>query len=84
MLENACDELNGRLPIFVCPMCGDFGCGVGTVEVIKEDQHIVWQNFRWERDYDEWSQQSDNQKHFKRTFDAEQYMKVFDLYRSTL
>jgi hypothetical protein len=32
---------------FVCPECGDLGCGV-TVAVQREGSTITWSDFRWE------------------------------------
>ena len=39
--------------IFVCPECGDLGCGAITCEVIREADTVVWQRFGFENDYDE-------------------------------
>lgn len=38
----------GRLPLYVCPMCGDLGCGALTVEVVQEGESVTWRDFRVE------------------------------------
>lgn len=38
----------GRLPLYVCPMCGDLGCGALTVEVVREVESVIWRDFRIE------------------------------------
>lgn len=38
----------GRLPLYVCPMCADLGCGALTVEVVQEPDVVTWRDFRLE------------------------------------
>jgi len=37
-----------RLSLYVCPECGDLGCGALTCEAIRVDDKIVWRNFGFE------------------------------------
>jgi hypothetical protein len=37
-----------RVAIYVCPECGDLGCGAVTVAVKREAGEITWSDFRWE------------------------------------
>ena len=37
-----------RLPLYVCPECGDLGCGALTCEAIRVGGKIVWRNFGFE------------------------------------
>src|SRR5262245_28285138 len=37
-----------RVAMYVCPECGDLGCGAVTVAVNREAEAITWSDFRWE------------------------------------
>ena len=37
-----------RIALYVCPECGDLGCGAVTVAVEREEEVIIWSDFRWE------------------------------------
>lgn len=53
LLGDAAPELaSGRLPIFVCPECGDLGCGAITVEVDRGPEAVIWRNFGWDVNYE--------------------------------
>ena len=67
-----------RVPLFVCPECVDYGCGVGTVRITREGDAIVWSDFRWERDYDDEIHQSDNEKRLRFSFDAGEYFRALN------
>jgi hypothetical protein len=41
-----------RVALYVCPECGDLGCGAVTAAVVEEGQEVVWRDFRWERDWE--------------------------------
>ncbi|MFF4597668.1 hypothetical protein [Amycolatopsis sp. NPDC001319] len=43
---------DGRVPLFVCPECGDLGCGAVTVIVERTADEVVWRDFGWQTDYD--------------------------------
>jgi hypothetical protein len=42
------DYIPNRVAIFVCPECGDLGCGAVTVSIIHERNTVTWSDFRWE------------------------------------
>ena len=42
----------GRVMFYVCPECGDAGCGAITAQVEESADHIVWRSFGYENDYD--------------------------------
>ena len=75
LMGNEPSELpEGRMMIYVCPECGDLGCGAVTVTVRREGDEIVWDSFRFENDYD--PEMTDHERYgdvgpFQ--FDAEQY-----------
>jgi hypothetical protein len=41
----------GRYEIYVCPLCGDIGCGSNTAEIETEGDRVVWRDFAIEVDY---------------------------------
>ncbi|MWC31172.1 hypothetical protein [Paenibacillus sp. MMS18-CY102] len=51
VLEEPSDMQGNRNSIYVCPDCGDLGCGAISVDMQVEDNKIVWKNFKWEGDY---------------------------------
>jgi len=34
-----------RVMLFVCPVCGDLGCGAITVEIVRDGDLVVWSRF---------------------------------------
>lgn len=38
--------------IYVCPTCGDIGCGAVTAQISQEKELIVWSNFAYENNYE--------------------------------
>ena len=43
---------DGRLALYVCPECGDLGCGAVTVTVRRTANEVVWADPGWQTDYD--------------------------------
>jgi hypothetical protein len=41
-----------RVMIYICPECGDLGCGAFTVRVTNEENQFVWSGFQYENSYD--------------------------------
>ena len=52
LLEMPGDMPSGGVALYVCSMCGDFGCGVVSVKINREEDTIVWSDFGRENDYD--------------------------------
>ena len=69
----------GRVPLFVCPECADYGCGVGSVLITCEGDRIVWSDFRWERDYDDEFKQTEEDLRVRFSFNAIVYFRVLNL-----
>lgn len=46
------DVMPNRVALYVCPECGDLGCGAVTAALAHEDDRVVWRDFRWERDWE--------------------------------
>jgi hypothetical protein len=63
--------------IFVCPECGDLGCGAITARIQRDGEQITWDRFGYENDYD--SNMSDFETFSVLgpfTFSSEQYAAV--------
>jgi hypothetical protein len=44
---------SGRTPFYVCPECGDIGCGAITAEIEITENEVTWKNFGYENNEDE-------------------------------
>ena len=67
----------GRIPLFVCPECVDYGCGVGTCQIEIKDDKVIWREFGWETNYEEELNQEDIDKTLVLSFDISEYQKLF-------
>lgn len=47
------DAPDGRVSVYVCPECGELGCGAVTVCLEVRDQIVHWSGWRYENDHDE-------------------------------
>lgn len=68
----------GRTPFYVCPECGDIGCGAITAMIEITDDYVIWRDFGYENDYSE--PVFDDYKEigpFK--FDKRDYNKIFEI-----
>lgn len=68
---------SGRYPLFLCPECGDIGCGMITIDIVFEQNQVIWENFAYENGYEpiyfEYFEYP-----IVYVFDKEQYLQVFD------
>ncbi len=46
------DMPSGRVSLYVCPECGDLGCGASGVFVERTSDSVVWRDFAYENNYD--------------------------------
>lgn len=51
LLEKPSELPNGRTMFYVCPECGDIGCGAITGLITETAQHIIWRDFAYENNY---------------------------------
>lgn len=69
-----------RLPLYICYLCGDYGCGVTSCELTFDENQVLWTNFGWEVDYEEGLSQSDADSRRRINFDRDEYEFVFQRY----
>jgi hypothetical protein len=51
LTKQSADLENGHTMLYVCPECGDIGCGAITVTIIKSDNSYSWTEFGYENNY---------------------------------
>ena len=78
---SAPDMPNARTSLYVCPECGDLGCGAVTLFVQSEADVIIWKDFGFENDYEDAVHTEGFQNIGPFTFDANQYREVFERIR---
>jgi hypothetical protein len=47
---------DGRVPLYICPECGDLGCGGVTAVVERTADTVVWREFGYQNDYEPFDQ----------------------------
>ncbi len=53
LLEEKASLDSERFCIYVCPECGDVGCGAITIKISETDTSFIWSDFGYENDYEE-------------------------------
>ncbi len=53
LLKEPADLPNNRHTMYVCPECGDIGCGAVSFVVDQVEDKIIWRNFGYENNYEE-------------------------------
>ncbi len=53
LLRRPADFPDNRRALYVCPMCGDLGCGANTVVIEEAENIIIWRDFGWENTYED-------------------------------
>jgi hypothetical protein len=46
------DTNTGRVLLYICPECGDIGCGAYSAHVTKTDGYYMWSEFAYENGYE--------------------------------
>jgi hypothetical protein len=52
LLADGGDASENRVSLFICPECGDLGCGAITVRIQHFDAAIVWRDIGYENNYE--------------------------------
>ena len=53
LLETQGDTWNGRVGLYVCDFCGDYGCGVISIKIAANNGVITWSKFGFEQGSEE-------------------------------
>ena len=54
LLKQATGDLHSdRVSLYICPECGDLGCGAISAEIIFSENAVVWSDFGYENNYED-------------------------------
>jgi hypothetical protein len=53
LLQAPPDSASGRVLLYICPECGDIGCGAYSVRIEKTNIGYSWGDFAYENGYEE-------------------------------
>lgn len=67
----------GRTCFYVCPECGDIGCGAITAKIEVTEKNVIWKDFGYENNYSE-PDLTDYKEIGPFTFDKKQYLEIID------
>lgn len=48
LLRQSSEMPSRRVPLYICPECGNLDCGTLTARIGKTSDAFVWSNFAWE------------------------------------
>ncbi|RMX08134.1 hypothetical protein D8I35_03140 [Corticibacter populi] len=51
-LQGAPESDSGRVLLYICPECGDIGCGAYSVKVSRDQRTYTWGDFAYENGYE--------------------------------
>lgn len=51
LLEKPSDLPNNRRSLYICPECGDLGCGAVSIVVEQNGDQITWRDFAYQNNY---------------------------------
>jgi len=76
LLEEPADLPDNRRTLYVCPECGDIGCGVVSLVVERVDKKIIWRHFGYENNYESGIRVEGFEEIGPFAFNADEYEKV--------
>ena len=53
LLREPAETESGRILLYICPECGDIGCGAYAVSVSQNDDCFTWDSFAYENGFEE-------------------------------
>jgi len=71
------DMAHERTSLYICPECGDLGCGAVTVSVEHGDHVIIWKDFGVQNNYDDAVHTEGFENIGPFTFDGRRYHELF-------
>jgi hypothetical protein len=78
------DVAHGRTTLYICPECGDLGCGAVTLLIERGPGIIIWKNFGIQNSYDETVHKEGFEDIGPFTFDGRQYRELFERVRRVI
>ncbi len=72
---------SGRTCFYVCPECGDIGCGAITAKIEVTEKNVIWKDFGYENNYSE-PDLTDYKEIGPFTFDKKQYLERLKVLRT--
>ena len=75
------DAPHGRTTLYICPECGDPGCGAVTLLVERGPGVIIWKDFGFEDTYEDVVHTEGFESIGPFTFDGKQYHELFERLR---
>jgi hypothetical protein len=76
LLDEPADFPNDRRSLYVCPECGDLGCGAVSVVIESVENQIVWRDFGYENNYENIVRSDSYRNLGPFVFDAAEYERV--------
>jgi hypothetical protein len=52
LVQKPSELKSGRVPVLVCELCGDIGCGAFAVRILRESDRIRWTDWFYENGYE--------------------------------
>ena len=76
LLRGEPDVPPNRYALYVCPECGDLGCGALTAVIERDGDAIIWRDFAWQNNYEDkvWREGFEDLGQFR--FDAPSYERL--------
>jgi hypothetical protein len=78
------DMPHARTTLYICPECGDLGCGAVTLSIEGGAGIIIWKNFGFQNDYEDVVHTDGFEDIGPFTFDGRQYQEVFERVRRSI
>lgn len=78
------DMHDGRTTLYICPECGDLGCGAVTLLVQREMDVIVWKDFGVQNNYEDVVHTDGFHDIGPFSFNEGQYYELFERVRRTI
>ena len=74
LMRKTTGDLGGsRIPLFVCPECADYGCGVVSCVIERNGDGIVWRDFGMQTNYDDDIRVDEHDRYRSYTFEPSVY-----------
>jgi hypothetical protein len=68
-------EKTKRFLLYICPECGDIGCGSETFKIEKSSEYFIWKEFGFENNYED---EIKNKIDISFYFDKHEYFELFN------